>query len=281
MRGLVLAVLAALSTAMVWTQGLSAQNAAKPGYLNDGVCASTFVLNAQLRPESAQASMERARFVAGKIRADNPKANPQEIQASILGDAQAMGRRIEAKLLVEDSFNNDLRACDRRFGFGKDAQKDRALADSLFGAAEALGAKTPRSLAEDGQMHDFYYRACLQDHARACFGYGFSQTGDAFMGNVTAKREVLFGYERACDLGDGEGCLEHAREQSPMKVTAVTKDWAGADASYRKACDGHGLAAACGELTGLLASDRNPTPDIGAAADFRRKACQGGLTTAC
>lgn len=260
---------------------LSAQNAAKPGYLNDGICASSFVLNAQLRPEIAQASMERARFVAAKIRADNPKANPQQIQASILGDAQAMGRRIEAKQVSEDSFNNDLRACDRRFAFGKDAPKDRALADRLFADAEALSAKNPPSMAEDRQMLDFYYRACLQDHARACYGYGYSQTGNAFMGSDTAKREVLFGYERACELGNGEGCLEHAREQNPLRLMAVIKDWVGAEASYRKACDVHGLADACSELATLLVSDRNPQKDAAAAAAFRERACERGLSKAC
>lgn len=138
------------------------------------------------------------------------------------------------------------------------AQGQRLLeeADALFAQSEISQSNWTR-----GEARTALRAACELDHIEACKAYAQSRGGAAFLGDQMSMDERNWGYGRACDLGDGEGCLELGDARAPIGMFPARRtpeNWTAAEAAYRRACDDHQIAEGCERLAEVLSHESNP-----------------------
>jgi len=127
-------------------------------------------------------------------------------------------------------------------------------------------------------------RACELDHIEACKAYGPEMNTAVFFSDKLAQEEQFWAYGRACDLGDGEGCVLLGNARTPIGMFGADRtpeNWAGAAAAYKRACEEHEIDEACTKLAGVLGHYSNPAHDAIAARAYRQRACELGDTVSC
>ena len=172
-------------------------------------------------------------------------------------------------------YNNDLRACSRRLedAEGVVPQAEPGTAERLFAEVQALEAGGRKLAGKEKEAALFsLHSSCRLGLAQACIRYQALQGTRSFLGAADAVREEGFALARACDLGDGEGCLKLARHHDPTDLFANAKDFPAAIAAYSRACDAHSLANGCEKASALLRSERKPKPDPAPANAYQIKA---------
>lgn len=145
----------------------------------------------------------------------------------------------------------------------KDADALFAHGQRLLQEADALSARSEISQSNwtRGEARTALRAACELDHVEACKTYAQSMRAAAFLGDQRSMDERFWGYGRACDLGDGAGCLELGEARAPIGLFGAPRtpeNWTGAEAAYRRACDEHQIAEGCDRLAELRAHGSNP-----------------------
>ncbi|MCH8488368.1 MAG: hypothetical protein LAT81_00380 [Oceanicaulis sp.] len=161
-----------------------------------------------------------------------------------------------------------------------------ASAPALAQDAGALFAQGQRYLEIDNRIDGriALRSACELDHIEACKAYGDDLNVSTFFGDSEAVQDRFWAYGRACDLGDGEGCMKLANAQAPDGMFGgrrTPENWAGGAAAYRRACDEHAIAEACFRLDEVLGHHANPNRNAMAGRTYRDRACELGLQAAC
>jgi TPR repeat protein len=128
--------------------------------------------------------------------------------------------------------------------------------------------------------------ACEAGDAWQCFWLGQNtEDGSAWDPKLDASRTAAPFYERACRLGDGEGCEALADllrsgalgAADPARLAALdTRAIPLLDAM----CSGGGIGA-CTVLAEMLDEGEGVTVDHERAATLRERACEADLTNAC
>lgn len=249
----------------------------KPGELSDRLCLATFLWAAEARPAEAEAWRAKARFLGRKLLSAGTAAERDKLEALIELDKAWIASG--ARTAGAGRYNNDLRACGRwvEDAEGFVPQAEPGTAERLFAEAEALAkAEKLKNKTLSGEKKEValsaLHSACRLGLAQACIRYRDAQGMSSFFGAADAIREEGFALGRACDLGDGEGCIELGLHHDPTNMIASAKDFPAAIAAYRRACDVHVLAEGCDRASGLLRSDRNPKPDLVQANAYQTKA---------
>ncbi|WP_373490601.1 tetratricopeptide repeat protein [Parasphingorhabdus sp.] len=151
-------------------------------------------------------------------------------------------------------------------------------AQAIYEQAYAVAAKNP------DEARRLWNLACDKNHAPACMALGKNWGASSFFGSTVAAEEAIKAYRRACDLGNGEGCIQLGNAQTPIGLFApprAVQDWDGAAAAYRKGCDQYRIAKSCQSLGLLLGHSNNPKPDSAGRATYIKRACDLGRTESC
>ncbi|MCC5995104.1 MAG: hypothetical protein JJU18_01875 [Oceanicaulis sp.] len=161
-----------------------------------------------------------------------------------------------------------------------------AAPPALAQDADALFAQGQRYLEIDNRIDGriALRSACELDHIEACKAYGDDLNVSTFFGDSEAVQDRFWAYGRACDLGDGEGCMKLGNAQAPDGMFGgrrTPENWAGGAAAYRRACDEHAIAEACFRLDEVLGHHANPNRNAMAGRTYRDRACELGLQAAC
>ncbi|WP_146107729.1 hypothetical protein [Porphyrobacter sp. HT-58-2] len=249
----------------------------KPGQISDQLCLATFLWAAEARPREAEAWLAKARFLGRKFLSGKSAADKEKLEAAIQTDKRWIAAG--ASTAGAGRYNNDLRACGRwvEDAEGFVPQAEPGTAERLLAEAEALAkAEKLKNKTLSGEKKEAVlsalHSACRLGLAQACIRYREAQGMSSFFGAADAIREEGFALARACDLGDGEGCVMLGKHHDPAEMLASAKDFPAAIAAYRRACDTHSLADACAKASDLLRSDRNPKPDLAQANAYLIKA---------
>jgi hypothetical protein len=169
---------------------------------------------------------------------------------------------------------------------GQDADALYAQGQRLLEEADALSARSEISQSNwtRGEARTALRQACELEHIEACKAYAQSRSAAAFLGDQRSMDEQYWGYGRACDLGDAEGCLELGDARSPIGLFAAPRtpeNWAAAAAAYRRACEEHATPDGCFRLADLLGHNANPNHDAQARRIYGERACAMGFQPAC
>ncbi|MBI1263922.1 MAG: hypothetical protein GC187_04225 [Alphaproteobacteria bacterium] len=145
----------------------------------------------------------------------------------------------------------------------EDADALFAQGQRLLEEANALFAQSELSQSNwtGGEARTALRAACELDHIEACKVYGQSMRGAAFLGDQRSMNEQYWGYGHACDLGDGQACLELGDARAPIGMfpaRSTPENWTAAEAAYRRACDEHQIAEGCERLAEVLSHESNP-----------------------
>lgn len=148
----------------------------------------------------------------------------------------------------------------------QDANALFAQGQRLLEEADALSARSEISQSNwtRGEARTALRAACELDHIEACKAYAQSMRAGAFLGDQRSMDERDWGYGRACDLGDVEGCLELGDARTPLGMFGAPRtpeNWAAAEAAYRRACDEYRNAAGCERLAEMRSHGSNPNRD--------------------
>ena len=134
------------------------------------------------------------------------------------------------------------------------AAQDSQSPDDAFARVEAL-------LANDKPAaRKLLAGNCERGHAPSCTRYATSVGAKAMIA-AALQREQIWGWERACDLGDGDSCLTLGGRFYPPYMFGFDKDlrsWEQSETFLERACDAHKLQAACNKLSELRAHEANP-----------------------
>ncbi|KAA5805346.1 hypothetical protein F1654_05040 [Alkalicaulis satelles] len=161
-----------------------------------------------------------------------------------------------------------------------------AAAPALAQDADALFAQGQRYLANDNRIdaRAALRQACELDHAQACKAYGDELNVGSFFGDAQLVEARYWAYGRACDLGDGEGCMKLGNARTPLGLFGAPRtpeNWAGSAAAFRRACDAHQIAEGCARADEILGHGSNPHRDAQAGLTYRDRACELGSQAAC
>lgn len=132
----------------------------------------------------------------------------------------------------------------------------------------------PASSCEVKERLELARKACILGVAEGCTELGRTVGGP----DATAARSL---FRRACDKGDGEGCVRHAL--TTILGEGVARDEAAGVAELQSSCDTY-PAAACGlAALGLLESahQRDAAPEHEWIALFAQRGCDAGDGLAC
>jgi TPR repeat protein len=139
---------------------------------------------------------------------------------------------------------------------------------------------------DDGAAIDAYGRACEGKVQTGCIGLGRHLENG---GGVTRDLgRALALYEAACAADEPEGrasCarLALAQENQPLprpSMSATTALYRKAAADVAAACERHDLPR-CVEYGFMRQTGRGVDPNVAAAADLFRRACEGGVASGC
>lgn len=104
----------------------------------------------------------------------------------------------------------------------------------------------------------------------------------AYRARAGDLRRALGLYEKGCALGNALACREAGGlyEANPaLRHDPALRNLRKAAELYGRGCEGD--AEACARLAGLYQTGQGVARDPGKAAEYRARACRGGLTTAC
>lgn len=256
----------------------------------DLTCASAYWLHGAATPAEQQQALQRARHAIEQHLAANPGDDRARTEQRVMAEGQTRGQRIQSGAEKIEAWHDDLLACESKYRFAQPAVAV-ATATPAPPAAPPPDTRTPAQLYAAGQNKflkderpeklDLYRRACAGGHQPACREYG---TELRFSANEPAVREAIWGLDKACQGKDAEACVELGELRDPTNPFAgvkALKDWAGAEASYRRACTTLGNSDACEPLAKLLRASRNPQPKAAEGTAILRKLCDEGRTDIC
>lgn len=175
------------------------------------------------------------------------------------GDAcGALARALAASARTPD----DRRRAEEAAAYGCRLGNGEACAAQI----EAIRARF-NGAAADAEIVPVLERACAGDHAPSCVALGRSLEA----GPSVEPRRVGMAYQRACQLGDDEGC-----GYLGILTRRMATESRDAEPLLRRGCDAH-VVDACAELGGWLVARGEPA----AARPALESACSAGRGPSC
>lgn len=267
--------------------GMAAQREATP---TDLTCASAYWLHGAATPGEQQQALQRATHAILQHLTANPGDDRARTEQRVMAEGQARGQRIQSGAERVKTWQDDLLSCEGKYGFAQPAVAVPA-APASPASPPLPDTRSPAQLYAAGQNKflkeerpeklDLFRRACAGGHQPACRDYGMEQR---FTAAEPAVREALWGLDKACQGNDAEACTEAGKLRDPKNPFAgakALKDWAGAEASYRRACETFGDSETCEPLAQLLRDSRNPQAKPAEGTAILRKLCDTGRTDIC
>lgn len=275
------ALLGAIATLASAQSGTTAANTA-PDHL---FCASVYWLNAAGRPQDRAVSLRFAEEALRAYLSENPGADAAATQQRIIAEGQQRGANLDAGTDTVETFDNDIRACERKYGRSVTAPQAAAPQSADTRTNDQLFADATRLKETDKQAARGLFRlACERSDTRSCSAYADTFTAESFYGSKDSQREEIWGRSQACELGEGADCIKLGKLLDPTNVLSAARelqDLAGAEVAYRRACADHSLAAGCFEYARLMGHTSNPRYDPRVARGFLEEACSMGESRAC